>query len=153
MSSTTVKDHPAAIAAIEHEQQEVQKLYAAIRKGKSKLVGPDGDARLLPNSLSSFLMDLIASLNEGKCVYIIQNQAQLTTVEAASMLGVSRQFLIGLLEKGDIPYHLVGTHRRIYAQDLLQYKAKRDTNRRSKLSELARLEIAEGIYERTPSEE
>jgi hypothetical protein len=64
------------------------------RRGKAKLVGADGQARLLPDSLYSFLVEVIGLLNEGKSAYIVQNQAKLTTVEAAAMLGVSRQFLV-----------------------------------------------------------
>ncbi len=40
------------------------------------------------------------------------------------MPGVSRQFLIKVLERGDTPHHMVGTHRRIYVRDLPVYKAK-----------------------------
>ena len=99
----------------------------------------------------SFLIELIGLLNEGKSVYIVQNQAKLTTVEAAAVIGVSRQFLVNLLEKGEIAHHMVGTHRRIYAQDLLEYKAKRDETRKKALSELAKAEAAEGLYDRRPS--
>jgi excisionase family DNA binding protein len=131
--------------------QEIEQLYDAMRRGKAKLVGPDGQARLLPQSLYSFLVELIGFLNEGKSAYIVQNQANLTTVEAAAMLGVSRQFLVNILEKGDIPYHLVGTHRRIYAQDLLAYKSRRDQDRRKALRDLAKEEAAEGLYDRIPA--
>ncbi|MFN7923670.1 MAG: excisionase family DNA-binding protein [Bryobacteraceae bacterium] len=72
-------------------------------------------------------MKLIADLCEGQSVAIVESDAQLTTVEGARMLGVSRQFLIKVLERGEIPYHMVGTHRRIYVRDLLAYKAKRDS--------------------------
>src|SRR5258708_2545905 len=98
-----------------------EQLYEAVRGGKARLVSAAGEAQLLPDSLHSFLVKLIRLLNDGKSVYIVQNEAKLTTVEAAAMLGVSRQFLINLLEKGEIPYHLVGTHRRVYAHDLLTY--------------------------------
>jgi excisionase family DNA binding protein len=131
-------------------RQETEELYDAIRRGKAKLVGPDGQARLLPQSLYSFLAELVGLLNEGRFAYIVQNQASLTTVEAASMLGVSRQFLVNILEKGEVPYHLVGTHRRIYAQDLLAYKSRRDRGRRKALRDLAKDEAAEGLYERIP---
>ncbi len=133
------------------DRQEIEQLYDAMRRGKAKLVGPDGQARLLPHSLYSFLVELIGLLNEGKSVYIVQNQAKLTTVEAAAMLGVSRQFLINILVKGEIPYHLVGTHRRIYAQDLLAYKSKRDQDRRKILRDLAKEEAAKGLYDRIPA--
>jgi excisionase family DNA binding protein len=143
------KEHRVPISEI--DRREVEQLYEAIRRGKAKLVSPDGEARVLPDSLYSFLIELIGLLNEGKSVYIVQNQAKLTTVEAAAVIGVSRQFLVNLLEKGEIAHHMVGTHRRIYAQDLLEYKAKRDETRKKALSELAKAEAAEGLYDRRPS--
>jgi excisionase family DNA binding protein len=93
---------------------------------------------------------LIADLCEGQSVAIVQNDAQLTTVEAARMLGVSRQFLVNLLERDEIPYHMVGTHRRIYVRDLLAYKAKRDSKRRQVLDELTRAEAEDGLYDLEP---
>ena len=134
----------------DQDPQEIERLYDAMRRGKAQLFSPDGEARHLPDSLYSFLVELIGLLNEGKYVYLVQNQAKLTTVKAAAMLGVSRQFLVNLLERGDIPYHMVGTHRRIYAQDLIRYKAQRDGYRRKILRELAQAEAKEGLYERKP---
>jgi len=131
------------------DRSEIEQLYDAFRRGKAKLVAPSGEARLLPDSLYSFLVELIGLLNEGKSVMIVQHQAKLTTVEAASILGVSRQFLVNLLEAGEIPYHMVGTHRRIYAQDLFQYKARRDGHRHKAIRDLAQAEASEGLYDRT----
>ena len=145
---STEKDQRVPIS--EMDRKEIEQLYAAFRRGKAKLVGPSGEARLLPDSLHSFLVELIGLLNEGKSVMIVQNQAKLTTVEASSLLGVSRQFLVNLLEKGEIPYHMVGTHRRIYAQDLFRYKAQRDKRRHKIIRELAQAEAKEGIYGREP---
>jgi excisionase family DNA binding protein len=141
---------PARVPVSEIDEKEIEQLYAALRSGTAKLVGPDGRAQRLPNSLYSFLVELIRRLNEGESIYIVQNQAKLSTIEAAGMLGVSRQFLVNLLEKGEIPFHMVGTHRRIYAQHLLSYKAKRDSKRRSILRDLARAEVNDGIYDRVP---
>jgi excisionase family DNA binding protein len=146
----TAKAQPIPVPLSSKDQRDVQELYDAIRKGKAKLVGPDGEVRLMPVSLYSFLVELIGLLNEGKCVYIVQNEAKLTTVEAATMLGVSRQFLVNLLQGGEISYHMVGTHRRIYAHDLLRYKAKRDGQRRKALDELVEAEIEQGLYDRVP---
>jgi excisionase family DNA binding protein len=134
-----------------NDRKEIEKLYEHIRQGKAKLVSPDGEVRLLPSSLHLFLIELIGLLREGKSVYLIQNQAKLTTVEAAAMLGVSRQFLINLLNKNEIPYHMVGTHRRIYAKDLLRYKTQRDERRHNALRELVKAEAAEGLYGQTTS--
>jgi len=141
------------LAISETDQKQVLELYQKIQRSRAKLVGPDGRTQKLPVSLYEFLVKLIADLCEGKSVAIVQNDAQLTTVEGARMLGVSRQFLIKLLERGEIPHHMVGTHRRIYVRDLLAYKAKRDSNRRKILDQLTRSEAEDGLYELEPPDD
>lgn len=129
------------------DQKEVLELYRKIRRSRAKLVGPDGRTQNLPDTLYNFLVELISHLLAGNSVSVIQSDAQLTTVEAANMLGVSRAFLIKLLERGEIAHHMVGTHRRIYVRDLLAYKSKRDQKRRQTLRDLAKSEYAEGLYD------
>jgi excisionase family DNA binding protein len=145
---TTQESKPTPLAIAESDQKDIEKLYSAIQRSRAKLVGPDGRTQKLPVSLYKFLLQLIADLQEGKSVSIIQNEAKLTTVEAASLLGISRQFLINLLEQGKIPHHKVGTHRRIYVKDVLAFKAKRDGNRRRILDDLVEAEIADGLYDK-----
>jgi excisionase family DNA binding protein len=141
------------LALTESDQKEVLELYQKIQRSRAKLVGPDGKTQSLPVTLYEFLVRLIADLCEGQSVAIVQNNAQLTTVEGARMLGVSRQFLIKLLERGDIPHHMVGTHRRIYVRDLLAYKARRDSNRRKILDDLTRAEAEDGLYDLEPPDD
>lgn len=136
----------------ETDQRQVLELYQKIQRSPAKLVGPDGKTQNLPVSLYEFLVKLIADLCEGQSVAIVQNDAQLTTVKGARMLGVSRQFLIKLLERGEIPHHMVGTHRRIYVRDLLAYKSERDSNRRKILDDLTRAEAEDGLYDLEPRE-
>ncbi len=138
----------APVPISKQDQKDIERLYGALRKAKAKLVGPDGESKPLPDSLYAFLVELIGILQQGKCVQILQNQARLTTAEAASIIGVSRQFLVNLLEGGEIPYHKVGTHRRIYVQDLMVYKAKRDENRRKVLRDLVAAEVKDGLYQK-----
>lgn len=42
----------------------------------------------------------------------------LTTGEAAQLLGVSRQHVVDLCVAGDLPFTLVGKHRRVYRSDV-----------------------------------
>ena len=134
------------------DQLEIQELYEKLRGAEAKLVSPDGKAEVLPNNVYSFLYRLLGDLRAGHSVTILQGKANLTTVEAGKLLGVSRQFLIGLLERGEIPHHMVGTHRRIYARDVLAYKAKRDSARRKILDDLAQAENADGTYDQVPDD-
>ena len=104
--------------------------------------GENRNITLLP-ALTDTLLDLLRLISTGRGVHMIPVEAELTTQEAAYMLNVSRPFLIKLLEKGDIPFTTVGRHRRVQAEDLLAYRAKRDQARSDALSELAGLD-AEG---------
>jgi excisionase family DNA binding protein len=144
---TTQESRPTPLAIPESDQKDIEKLYSAIQRSRAKLVGPDGRTQKLPVSLYKFLLQLIADLQEGKSVSIIQNEAKLTTVEAASLLGISRQFLVNLLDQGKIAHHKVGTHRRVYVKDVLAFKSKRDGHRRRILDDLVEAEIKDGLYD------
>jgi excisionase family DNA binding protein len=136
-----------------NDQQEIKEIYEKIRSHRAKLVGPDGEARALPASIYSFFLRLLADLEDGKSISIVQSNAELTTVQASHMLGVSRQFLINLLKKGEIDHHMVGTHRRVYVRDLLAYKTKRDAKRKKAFAELIRAEAADGTFDRMPADD
>jgi excisionase family DNA binding protein len=134
------------------EQREIIEIYAKLREAEAKLIGPDGKPEILPNNPYSFLLRLLADLRAGNAVTILQSSHELTTIEASKILGMSRQFLVQLLEKGEIPFHKVGTHRRLYVRDVLAYKAKRDTSRRKTLDDLAKREFAQGNYGKVPDD-
>lgn len=146
MATQQPVDVPKGVPIPQPGQKEIEQLYATLRQMEAKLIGPDGKAGILPRNLNAFLFGLLRDLKAGYSVTILQNKAQLTTVEASKLLGMSRQFLVRLLDKGEIPFHKVGTHRRILARDVLSYKKQRDTNRKKALVDLARAEYKEGLY-------
>jgi len=141
-----------AFDATSKEQQEIIDIYAKLREAEAKLIGPDGKTEVLPNNLYSFLLRLLADLRAGNSVTILQSRHELTTAEASKILGMSRQFLVQLLEKGEMPFHRVGTHRRLYVRDVIAYKAKRDISRRKTLDDLAKREFAKGDYGKIPDD-
>ncbi|WP_238539944.1 helix-turn-helix domain-containing protein [Corallococcus macrosporus] len=77
---------------------------------------------------------------------IVPVQKELTTQQAANLLNVSRQYLVQLLDEGKIPFHRTGTHRRVYTQDVLEYRARRKTERRASLAEMMQDTKAAGGY-------
>jgi excisionase family DNA binding protein len=61
------------------------------------------------------------------------------------MLNVSRPFLIGLLERGEIPYRLVGSHRRILFNDVVDYQRRDDLDRNDTADHLTALDEELGL--------
>jgi len=87
-----------------------------------------------------------ALLASGQGAQIIPDAAELTTQQAADFLNLSRPFLIGLLEAGEIPYRMVGTQRRIKFEDLREYRRRDDQKRRRVADELTQLSEDLGLY-------
>lgn len=90
----------------------------------------------LPAGAVALLMDVLEAMAAGRGVTIIPENAELTTVEAASILNVSRPYLIKLLDEKIIPHRLVGKHRRILIDDVMAYKERIDAEREGVLAQL-----------------
>lgn len=92
---------------------------------------------ILTPALSRLLMTLLRHIDNGDAVTLVPLHQMLTTQQAADILNVSRPYLIGVLERGEIAHTMVGRHRRIRAEDLFSYKRARDSERGAALTELA----------------
>ena len=91
----------------------------------------------IPTSAVRLFIELLAEMANGNAIHLIPVHAELTTQEAADILKVSRPFVVKLLDSGDIPYHKVGTHRRVLYRDIATYKQRIDQKREHALDELA----------------
>ena len=72
----------------------------------------------------------------GRGIAIVPENAELTTLQAAEVLNVSRPFLVKLLEEDKIPYRKLGRHRRIRMEDAMAYKDAIDREREAVLGQL-----------------
>ena len=90
----------------------------------------------IPSSILPQLRDILNHIAQGNDIKILPIKQELTTTEAASILNVSRPYLVELLESGKIPFRKVGVRRRILYQDVITYKEKVEAQRRKTLAEL-----------------
>lgn len=137
MTDTVV--HPPASDA--HQLDVVREQIDALLQQQPPyvVVGPDGSPIELPASALEALRMVVDAMSHGQAVTLIPHAKELTSQEAAEILHVSRPHLIKLLDQGELPFHRVGTHRRIKIEDALAYRERRDAERRAALAELTRL--------------
>ncbi len=111
-------------------------LSTAIARPGVTVSGQNGEVVALPEPLRELISAMLAHLGQGQSVILLPEKPFFTTQAAADALGVSRPFLIKLMERGEIPYVFTGSHRRIHIDDLQQYREKRNQTRRSVLASL-----------------
>jgi excisionase family DNA binding protein len=99
----------------------------------------DGTDLQLPKAVTPLLVRILTEMAQGNAVTLIPLHAELTTQEAANLLNISRPFLNKMLENGELPFHKVGTHRRVKFVDLEDFRVKREELRNKRMEELARI--------------
>ncbi|MCA9433998.1 MAG: helix-turn-helix domain-containing protein, partial [Candidatus Omnitrophica bacterium] len=90
----------------------------------------------LPETTVRLVVDLLSETSRGNPVAIMPLKTEFSTQQAANFLNVSRPFFVNLLEKGEIPFRKVGSHRRVRFDDLMRYKKKTDKRSLEALDEL-----------------
>lgn len=102
------------------------------------LIAPDGRKLELPASVFQVLTNVVHAMAQGDAVAVVPVGALLTTQQAADLVDVSRPYLVRLIERGEMPHEMVGTHRRVRFEDVLAYRRRRDAKRRGALKRLTR---------------
>ena len=92
---------------------------------------------ILPGYAINLLLAMLTEMSKGNAITVMPIHAELSTQETAELLNVSRPHLVDLLEQGKIPFRKVGTHRRVLANDVFDYKQRIDEARLKALDDLA----------------
>lgn len=127
--------------ATAREAEEAVRSLRGVR-ATQLLVTPEGGAAgiavTLPSEAFQLLLRILSHMANGDGVTIAPVHAELSTQQAADLLNMSRPHLIKLLEAGALPFHRVGTHRRVRLADLVTFQAAGHTRRKGLLDELTR---------------
>ena len=147
MAVLTDRNPVVAARTEEGALRDLEELLSRVPGTTRLFLGTPTSRRDIPASVQRLLVAMIRELARGKAVSIASMQRDLTTQQAADLLNVSRPFVVKLLESGAIPFHRVGTHRRIHLEDLLNYRQHRSEDRGAALTELARETQEQGFYQ------
>ncbi len=101
----------------------------------------------LPTETLALVARMLQQLSEGHTVTLVPTGGELTTRQAAAILRVSRPYLVALLDAGEIPFHRVGTHRRVRYEDLSAYQEQKREAGFAALAELTAMNEALGLYD------
>lgn len=154
--TTTKKEREAATPLPSKTDMELARIaqrciMEALDRSKAvkiKLESETGDIppiELPPASLR-LIGQLLGLMSEGRPFTLMPEKQELTTVEAANFLNVSRPFVIKEIDAGRIQHRMVGSHRRILLTDLLEYTKQMQESREAALEELSRLSQELGDY-------
>lgn len=84
---------------------------------------------------------------EGNSINLVPLNAELSTQQAADLLGVSRPYFIKLLDKENIPYRKVRGEPRMRYSDLLAYIEVYKREATATLDEMTAEAQSLGLYE------
>lgn len=128
----------------EPDRERLASLVSGLDGGGDVALRTDEGEAELPAGARAAVRQLLADLAAGGAVHLLTDDSPLTTQEAADILGISRTYLVRLVDDAKIPARLVGTHRRLRAADVLAYKAHREA-RLAGVDAIAAADAAAGV--------
>jgi excisionase family DNA binding protein len=134
----TIVPSPEEVQQARHSAARLRRLAKRRRKTAVLSIIVEGEEQTIAIPASAFraLADAVHEMANGHAIRITSHEEEVSTQKAADILNVSRPYLIGLVEKGEIPFRRVGTHRRLRLSDVLAYKARSDADAECAFREL-----------------
>jgi excisionase family DNA binding protein len=99
----------------------------------------------LGDQVFDLIRQLLTSLAHNRAITIVPLDHELTPNQAADLLNVSRGYVNSLIDGNKLPARMVGTHRRIRLDDLLDYKRRLDAETDQALDDLVAAEQELGL--------
>ncbi|MFO7874085.1 MAG: helix-turn-helix domain-containing protein [Bacteroidales bacterium] len=148
-----------AINEIKRPSKEEQKLalksYSSLvtainrlKAGRAEIeIEETGEKIKVPTRALTLLGKILKAMSQGKPISIVPIATEVTTQQAAEILGCSRPHLIKLLEEGKIEFTKVGKHRRLKFEDVMNYREKVKEEQKQHLIEIMNADEESGLYD------
>lgn len=109
---------------MQEQQSPVEAALAELNANLAVARTQSEDHVVLPKQTAVWVRDLLEDMADGRLVRPPEPDEEMTTQQVANLLGVSRPFVVKLIDEGRLPGHKVGTHRRVYTRDAHAYKQR-----------------------------
>lgn len=138
-----------------NEQEVAIESYDALNSVLSQLKSANPEIEIeetsekikIPLSALKLLSEILMAMGQGKPFSIVPIATEVTTQRAAEILGCSRPHLVKLLEKGAIEYTLVGKHRRVMFEDVMEYQKKMKQAQKQNIIDIMRSDEELKLYD------
>ena len=134
------------MSSLTSEEQDQVRQALAHDRTPPRLVDEDGEPLVLPAAVLTAIAEVLEAASDGDAPLVLRSADDLTTEQAASVLGVSRPTVVRMIEAGKLPAHKVGTHRRLALGDVVAYRELANGRRREALDRMTRQAEELGLY-------
>jgi len=101
----------------------------------------------IPLKALKLLAQILKVTSQGKPISIVPIVTEMTTQSAAELLGCSRPHLVKLLERGEIPFTMIGRHRRVRYEDIIEYKKQMKKEQEQRIIQMMKSDEESGLYD------
>lgn len=101
----------------------------------------------IPLKALKLLAKILKATSQGQPISVVPIATEMTTQAAAELLGCSRPHIVKLLEEGKIPFTLVGRHRRVKFEDVMNYKKDMKLKQEKLISDIMKSDEESGLYD------
>jgi excisionase family DNA binding protein len=130
----------------DEDRDRARKMLGALQRG-AQLVTSDGAHVELPEAAVAALSDVLEATAAGDDAIVVRTPEEVSTEQAAAVLGVSRPTVVRMIDSGRLPAHVVGTHRRVQLRDLLALRDETSKHRRAALDRMVEDAEELGLYD------
>jgi len=99
----------------------------------------------LSRETAEMLARVVDAQVQGQEIVVTHGLQEVSPAEAALMLGMSRPQVRRLMDKGALPFRMVGSHHRIAVEDVQTFLANERIRRKAALSQFFALENELGL--------
>lgn len=109
------------------------------RAARITVVSEDGSTPTVsvPPAVLRFIGQALGLMARRQPIVLMPQKQELSTVEAANFLNVSRPFVVKEIEAGRLKHRKVGTHRRVLYEDLVEYARNMRAEQHAALDRMA----------------